>query len=235
MGSRFDGQVMLVAGGTGALGRAVVQCFLDEGATVIATRRGGDAAAAADAATPRLQVASVDVTDEPAVGALVAGIVARHGRLDALANTVGGYAGGQTLWQADAQALERMLAVNLRSAFVLCRAVVPAMLAARRGAIVNVGAKAAVQPGGGAAAYAAAKAGVLAMTASLAADLAGSGVRVNAVLPAIIDTPANRQAMPDAATAGWTRPASIARVITFLCSDEAEAVHGAAIPVYGNG
>jgi NAD(P)-dependent dehydrogenase (short-subunit alcohol dehydrogenase family) len=241
MTARFEAQVVLVAGGTGALGSAVAQAFLDVGATVVVTQHsaqdpthaGAQRLRVADAA--RLQVATLDAGDEAAVQALVDDLAARHGRIDVLVNAVGGYAGGKALRDTDLVTFERMLAINLRAAFVLSRAVVPKMQAQRRGAIVNVAARAALDPPAAAAAYAASKAGVLALMASLAAELSGSGVRVNTVLPKTIDTPANRQAMPGASRAGWTSPESIARVILFLCSEDAQAVHGAAIPVYGGG
>jgi NAD(P)-dependent dehydrogenase (short-subunit alcohol dehydrogenase family) len=127
-----------------------------------------------------------------------------------------------------------MLALNLRSGYSLARAVVPAMLKQGSGAIVNVAAKAAFDHGAGAAAYAASKAAAVAMMDSLAADVKGTGVRVNSILPSIIDTAANRQAMPEANFATWPKPEEIAQVILFLCSDHAAVVHGAAVPVYGN-
>jgi NAD(P)-dependent dehydrogenase (short-subunit alcohol dehydrogenase family) len=159
---------------------------------------------------------------------------ARHGRLDALVNTVGGYVGGTKLWDVDPKNLDRMLAMNLRSGFALSRAVVPAMLKQASGAIVNIAAKAAVDHPAGAAAYAASKAAALAMMDSLAAELNGTGVRVNSVLPSIIDTGANRKAMPKAEFAKWPKPEDIARVILLLCSADAKVIHGASIPVYGN-
>jgi NAD(P)-dependent dehydrogenase (short-subunit alcohol dehydrogenase family) len=128
-----------------------------------------------------------------------------------------------------------MLALNLRSGFVLARAVLPTMLKARHGSIVNIAAKAAIDHGAGAAAYAASKAAAVALMDSLAADCAGTGVRVNSVLPSIIDTPANRQAMVDSDFAAWPKPEDIAHVVLFLSSDLAKTIHGAAVPVYGNG
>jgi NAD(P)-dependent dehydrogenase (short-subunit alcohol dehydrogenase family) len=116
----------------------------------------------------------------------------------------------------------------------LLRGAVPDMLKQKRGAIVNVAAKAAFDHAGGAAAYAASKAAAVAMIDSLAADLKGTGVRVNSILPSIIDTQANRRAMPNADFAQWPKPEEIARVIPFLCSDDARPVHGAAVPVYGD-
>jgi NAD(P)-dependent dehydrogenase (short-subunit alcohol dehydrogenase family) len=127
-----------------------------------------------------------------------------------------------------------MLALNLRAGYVLSRAVVPAMLRQKTGSIVNVASKAAVEHAAGAAAYAASKAAALAMIDSLAEDLRGTGVRANSVLPSIIDTPANRGAMPGADFAKWPKPEEIAKVILFLCSDDAKLIHGAAIPVYGS-
>ena len=174
------------------------------------------------------------VTDESGARDLVGRIVAKHGRLDALVNTVGGYTGGTALWEVAPDALDRMLALNLKSGYALARAAVPAMLKQKRGSIVNIAAKAGVAPPGGAAVYAASKAAALALMDSLAADLAGSGVRVNSVLPSIIDTEANRKAMPKADFAKWPKPEDIARVIVFLCSADAKVIHGASIPVYGD-
>jgi NAD(P)-dependent dehydrogenase (short-subunit alcohol dehydrogenase family) len=160
--------------------------------------------------------------------------VTKHDTVDLLVNTVGGYAGGLKLWEMDAKVFDRMLQLNLRSGFALSRAVVPAMLKQRHGAIVNVAAKAAVDHAAGASAYASSKAAAVALMDSLAADLKGTGVRVNSILPSIIDTKANREAMPAADFAAWPKPEEIARVILFLCSDDATVVHGAALPVYGN-
>ena len=231
-------KIALVAGGTGGLGRAVSLLFLEEGYQVSVTyqrREEWEAlqkAAAAKAA--RLEGFNLDVTNEAAVKNLVGDIVRKHGRLDVLVNTVGGYAGGLKLWEMEASVFDKMLALNLRTGFVLARAAVPVMLKQGSGAIVNVAAKAAFDHAAGAAAYAASKAAAVAMMDSLAADLKGSGVRVNSVLPSIIDTAANRKAMPDANFAKWPKPEDIARVIRFLCSDDAKVVHGAALPVYGD-
>jgi NAD(P)-dependent dehydrogenase (short-subunit alcohol dehydrogenase family) len=236
--ARFSGRLALVAGGTGGLGRAVSLGFLAEGAEVVVTYRREEEIdrlrSSAGKNLPRLHGHRVDVADETAVRELVEGILARHGRLDALVNAVGGYAGGTTLWELETKVLEQMLTLNLRAGYVLARAAVRPMLRQRRGAIVNVASKAAFDHAGGQAAYAASKAAAVAMIDSLAADLAGTGVRVNSILPSIIDTEANRKAMPKADFATWPKPEDIARVILFLCSDDALVVHGAAIPVYGN-
>jgi NAD(P)-dependent dehydrogenase (short-subunit alcohol dehydrogenase family) len=238
MSARFSDQVALVAGGTGGLGRAVSLAFLREGAKVAVTCRKltelDALKQAAGANGSRLAGHDIDVTDEAAVRQLADKILEQHGRLDALVNTVGGYAGGVPLWDLETKVLDQMLALNLRSGFALSRAVIPAMLKQKRGTIVNVAAKAALDHPAGAAAYAASKAAALALLDCLAADLKGSGVRVNSILPSIIDTEANRKAMPNADFAIWPKPEDIARVILFLCSAEAKVIHGAAIPVYGD-
>jgi NAD(P)-dependent dehydrogenase (short-subunit alcohol dehydrogenase family) len=227
----------LVAGGTGGLGRAVSLELLTEGAAVVTTYRTqaefDDLLRAAGANAARLEGHRVDVTDEAAARRLAEDIVGRHGRLDALVNTVGGYAGGVKLHELDTKVLDQMLALNLRSGYALARAVLPAMLSEGRGSIVNIAAKAALEHPPRAAAYAASKAAALALMSSLAAETLGTGVRVNSVLPSVIDTAANRKSMPKADFAKWPKPEEIARVVLFLCSDDAEVIHGAAIPVYG--
>jgi NAD(P)-dependent dehydrogenase (short-subunit alcohol dehydrogenase family) len=238
MNISFAGKVALVAGGTGGLGRAVSLAFLREGASVVVTYRKQQefdalrSAAAADA--PALEGRAVDVTDEHAVADFVAGVLSRHRQLDAIVNTIGGYAGGIKLWDLETEVFEVMLSLNVRAGFTLARAVMPALLKQRRGSFVNIAAKAAVDHGAGAAAYAASKAAAVAMMDSLAADALGTGVRVNSVLPSIIDTAANRQAMPGSNFASWPKPEDIAQVILFLSSDAARTIHGASIPVYGN-
>ncbi len=234
----FAGKVALVAGGTGGLGRAVSLAFLHEGATVaVPYHREPEFAALREAAGEHagaLEGQPLDVTDEAAVSRFVADLLARHGRLDAVVNTLGGYAGGIKLWELETKTFDTMLALNLRAGFVLARAVLPGLLKQGHGSLVNVAAKAAFDHGGGAAAYAASKAAAVAMMDSLAADTKGTGVRVNSILPSIIDTPANRQAMPDADFDAWPKPEDIANVILFLSSDAAITIHGAAVPVYGN-
>ncbi|HSE02494.1 MAG TPA: SDR family NAD(P)-dependent oxidoreductase [Burkholderiales bacterium] len=238
MSARFSGRVALVAGGTGGLGRAVSLAFQKEGAQVVVTYRKQEEfdllRNAADAGGSRLEGHRTDVTDETPVSQLVDSILAQHRRLDVLVNTVGGYTGGVKLWELETDVLDRMLALNLRSGYTLSRAAVGVMLKQGRGAIVNVSAKAALDHPGGAAAYAASKAAAVALLDSLAAELKGTGVRVNSILPSIIDTEPNRRAMPKADFAKWPKPEDIARVILFLCSDDAKVIHGAAIPVYGN-
>ena len=238
MNVRFSGKSVLVAGGTGGLGHAVSLAFLEEGAKVAVTYRAQEEfdalKNAAGANTSSLQGHKVDVTDEAAVKQLVERILAEQQRLDVVVNTVGGYVGGVKLWELEPRVFDQMLALNLRSGYLIARAVVPAMLKQRGGAIVNIASKAAVDHAAGAAAYAASKAAAVAMIDSLAADLKGTGVRANSILPSIIDTDVNRRAMPNADFAQWPKSEDIARVVLFLCSDDGKLIHGAAIPVYGD-
>ncbi len=231
-------RVVVVAGGSGGLGHAVTLAFLGDGAVVTVPYREEKefdalkfAAAGYGAA---LEGQPVDVTNEAAVTGFVEATVARRGRLDALVNTVGGYVGGVKLWDLAPADLDRMLDLNLRAGFVLARVAVRVMLKQRAGSIVNVAARNAVDHAAGASAYAASKAAAVAMIDSLAADLQGTGVRANSILPSIIDTETNRKAMPGADFSKWPKPEDIASVIVFLCSDGAKLIHGASIPVYGN-
>jgi NAD(P)-dependent dehydrogenase (short-subunit alcohol dehydrogenase family) len=238
MAERFASKVVLIVGGTGGLGRAVSLAFLDELAHVSVTYRQEDEFVALKNASgahgSSLEGHNVDVTDEAAVRQLVAKLLADRGRLDVLVNAVGGYAGGTPLWELDSKVFEQMLALNLRAMFVLSRVIVPVMLKQGNGAILNVASKAALDHAPGAAAYVASKAAAVAMMDSLAADLRGTDVRANSILPSIIDTEANRKAIPGGDFAKWPKPEEIARVILFLCSEDAKLVHGAALPVYGN-
>lgn len=244
-----NSKVALVAGGTGGLGRAVTMAFLEAGYHVVVTYRideeydalrkqlseaqSASAARAERLNGARLESHKIDVTDEEAVTNLIATIVVQHERLDAMVNTVGGYVGGVKLWELDTKDWDRMMSLNLRSGYALARAAVRVMLKQGHGAIVNIASKAAVDHAAGAAAYAASKAAALAMLDCLATDLKATGVRANSVLPSIIDTAANRQAMPKADFSKWPKPEEIARVILWLCSADAKLVSGAAIPVYG--
>lgn len=237
MNSKFSGKIALVAGGTGGLGRAVSLAFMAAGAKVVVTYRQPEEFEALKHDSPNgatLEGHPIDVTDEAQVENLVKACDAQNGHLDILVNTVGGYKGGAVLWETETNALEKMIALNLRTGFLLARAAVPVMLKQGSGAIVNVAAKAAREPAAKGAVYAASKAAAVAMMEALAAELKGTTVRINSVLPSIIDTEANRKAMPKADYSGWPKPDEIARVILFLCSDEAKTVHGASIPVFGS-
>jgi NAD(P)-dependent dehydrogenase (short-subunit alcohol dehydrogenase family) len=234
---RFKDKVALVAGGTGALGRAVATAFAREGARVIVTYRHQQEF---DAFISQLKTdgyeatgVMVDATDPASVARMVEDILAKHGALDILVNTIGAYHGGKRIWEEEPSAYEQMMSLNLKAGFALARAVIPVMIRQNRGWIVNVSSRAAYGNSPGAALYAASKAGALALFDSLAEEVKPYPISVNSVVPSIFDTPANRQAMPKADYANWPKPEEIADVILFLCSPQARIVHGAAIPVYG--
>jgi NAD(P)-dependent dehydrogenase (short-subunit alcohol dehydrogenase family) len=234
----FNEKIVLVTGGTGGLGREVTMAFLEAGATAVVTYRVAEEFSSLAAAAEKIGATkpigtNVDVTDAPGVEKFIAGIVAEHGRLDILVNTVGGYAGGTSLWESDARTYDKMLSLNLAAGFVLARAVVPQMIKQNRGWIVNIASKAAVDHAAGGSLYAASKAAALAMIDSLAADVKPFNINVNSILPSIIDTAANRATMPKSDFSKWPKPEEIARVILFLCTEDARVIHGAAIPVYG--
>lgn len=234
----FKNKVALIAGGTGALGREVSLRFLRAGARVIATYRRQEEfdalrADARESGGENLSGEVVDVAEASAVEAMVGKLVAKQGRLDILVDAVGGYAGGKMVWEEDSATYDSMMALNLESGFALARAVLPTMIRQNRGSIVNVASRAGYGHAAGAALYAASKAGALAFFDSLAEEVKPYAINVNSVVPSIFDTPANRRAMPKADFAQWPKPTEIARVILFLCSDEARVIHGAAVPVYG--
>ncbi len=180
-------------------------------------------------AKARLQLTETDVTDEASFGKFVRGVLDTHGRVDALVNGVGGFAGGDLLSTSVAE-WQRIMTLNLTSAMIGCRAVLPAMTAAGSGRIVNIASRAVVPPLGGFIAYTVAKAGVITLTQALAREVE-RGITVNAVLPSTMDTPGNRQAMPDADRSEWVSTDAVAEVIAYLASERAGIVSGASIPV----
>ena len=229
------GRSALVTGGTGALGSDVAQALLGAGARVaVSYRRAAEWEALRDGLgsgeRDRLHGVAADVTDAASVGRLVDDTLARHGRLDILVNVAGGFAPGD-LAATDLAAWEGMLRLNLTSAYLCARAARPALLAAGGGRIVNVASRSVVPPRGGFLAYTVAKSGVIALTQALAHELRPAGITVNAVLPSTMDTPANRRAMPDADRSTWVQPASVARAILYLVSDEAREITGTLLAI----
>ena len=220
-----EDKVVLITGASGALGQTVVPSFVATGAQVIAADRHPLSVQVDGCRDMR-----ADVTDEADVRRLVDEVIRTAGRIDALINLVGGFAVGRVV-ESDASLWHRMLTMNLTAAFLLSKAVLPHMMERRTGRIVHVAARAALEPFPGAAAYIVSKSGLVALIRALSLELAGSGVTVNGVLPATIDTPANRSNMPDADPSKWARPESIAQTLIFLASKEASQINGALIPI----
>jgi len=232
----FSGQVVIVTGAAGNLGRAVVTAFAEAGALLVPVdHRLGRLAAAFPwlAEGPHLLAEGVDAANPEDAEHLVAQVLGRFGRVDALVNAAGGFAGGKPVHEGALDEWEQMLRLNLQTALVMSRAITPAMLAQGHGRIIHVGSKSGVQGSANVAAYAAAKSALATLAESQAAELKNKGITVNIVLPSTIDTPENRQAMPKADPAKWVRPQSLAGVILFLASELAADITGAAIPVYG--
>jgi NAD(P)-dependent dehydrogenase (short-subunit alcohol dehydrogenase family) len=226
-------RTILVTGGTGALGSAVVSAFLEAGWRVAVTWVDP---AELERVTEHDQLALIeaDLFDERAVEHAVAEAAGnRSAPLRAVANLVGGYAGGARVHETSPDEFERQLSLNLRPTFLVTRAAVPPLIEAGGGSIVCVSTRAAVQPFSGAAGYIVSKAAVIAFVKAIAVEYRDDGLRCNAILPSVIDTPANRSGQPDADHSRWVAPAEIAQVVRFLCSDESAPVSGAEVPVYG--
>ena len=220
-------RVVAITGGHGVLGKAVVAAALAQGLKVAVI----DHASGHAVPDGVLEVGGVDLTDPAAAKQAVAAVVARFGRLDALLNLAGGF-----VWSpvdGDGHEWDRMFALNLTTALNASRAALPHLKASDEGRIVNVGANGALKAAHGMGAYAASKSAVHRLTEALAEELKATSVTVNAVLPSIIDTAANRADMPDADPAKWVAPADLAAAILFLASPEARAITGALLPVTG--
>ncbi|MEX2163442.1 MAG: SDR family NAD(P)-dependent oxidoreductase [Sulfuricaulis sp.] len=235
--SSLKDRVVIITGAVGNLGRAVAERVQAQGGRMVLVDRSGDRLAETYRdlkKTPRHWLApGIDLTDASAVNAVVAEAYQRFGRIDGLVNTVGGFRGGKPVHETDLADWDFLYDINVRTALNACRAVIPYMLKAQRGRIVNVASRNAYQGSPHYAAYGAAKTAVLRLTESLAGELKTRGVNVNCIVPGTIDTPQNRAAMPQADFSTWVAPDDLAHVVVFLLSDEARSVTGAAVPVYG--
>ena len=230
MASRMP--AVLVAGGTGALGAAVLAELLESGYPVTTTwvvEEERDRIAQDFAGRSGLTLVSADLMDPEAVEEAVGGV----DELGAVVNLVGGFSAPGKVHESDIEDFDRQLRLNLRPGFLLARAAMPRLISAGGGAFVGVSARPALRPFAGAAGYITAKAGVLAFIQALDAEYRNDGVRANAILPSVIDTPANRRAQPDADHSKWVPPQQIAKVVRFLVSDDSAPTSGAGIPVYG--
>ncbi len=231
------GKVALITGGTGALGRAVTSSLVQAGASVAVTyivdREVPECKECLGARADAPLFLKADVTLESEVQELVKTVVGRLSRIDILLHLVGGYVGDLPVAGLPEAEWDHMLNINLKSAFLCCKHVVPVMHRQGGGRIVTVSSRAAIRVFPGISAYAAAKAGLIAFTETLAGEVLKDNITVNSILPSVIDTPDNRQAMPGADYSLWVKPEEIARVLLFLCSEASGQISGASIPVYG--
>ncbi len=235
--TRFTDQVVMITGATGHLGSATVQAFADAGARIVAVDRNPDKQAKMHPALAQSErhwlAAPVDLTAPADVKAVVEQAVARMGRIDVLVNTVGAFRAGKLTQDTEVEVWDLMMNLNAKTAYLMCRAVAPHMRERKHGKIVNVAARAGLAGAAKMSAYSASKSAVIRLTETLAAELRREGVNVNCILPGTIDTPENREAMPDADFSRWVTPESLAEIILFLASGAARDMHGAALPVYG--
>ena len=230
-------RVVMVTGATGNLGQAVARAFLSAGARLALAERAGDRLAELFpdliSSSEHLLSGGVDVTNPDSIQRWVDAVLTHFGRIDVLANTVGGYRAGTPVHETPVELWDAMLTLNARPVFLLSRAVVPPMLAQGSGRIIHTAARAALQGTANQAAYAVSKSAVVRLVESLGAETRQQGLTVNCILPGTIDTPQNRAAMPSADASRWVTPEAIADVFVFLASDAARDITGAAIPVYG--
>lgn len=232
----MDRRVVVVTGGTGYLGSAVCKAFLEGGSTVVAVYLFDKEVPFFEETLGRLAKEAVlmraDASKPGEMDRVAKDVVRQFKRIDVLVNTVGGYVAGP-VEETSAEDLDRAVSLNLRPTFLACKAVAGVMRRAKRGKIVNVSSESSLLGDEGSFLYSATKAGVNRLTESLARELRPADIQVNCVMPRILDTPANREAMPDADVSTWVRTDQVARVIRWLASEDADVITGAAIPVYG--
>ena len=223
-------KVVLVTGANGGLGTSVTQAFLEAGAIVAGTSR---KIKQSEFTVGNFTAMPADISNADGARKLIAEILSKFGRLDVLAHTVGGFAGGSTIEETDDATFLGMLDVNLYATFYLLRAAIPPLRKSGSGRIIAIGSRAAVDPGPKVGAYSASKAAMVSLIKTVALENQDSGLTANAILPGTIDTAANRKAMPNADFATWVQPKSIASLMVWLASEAGKDVNGAAIPVYG--
>jgi NAD(P)-dependent dehydrogenase (short-subunit alcohol dehydrogenase family) len=230
-------KTVVITGGTGGLGTALVRQLIQEDYRMAVTYLLPDEAAVFESEfevdEERLTLTRVDCTNAEAVNTFVKGVADRWGQIHGLCALVGGWAGGRDVEETDDVRFERMLDLNLRSAFYTVRAVVPYLREAEWGRIVLVGSRGAVDYPAGQAAFNIAKAGVVALGKTVAEELDGTGVTANVLMPSVIDTPATRRSLPYADYVNWPTPDEIAAVAHFLLSDRSGVMNGTLLPVYG--
>jgi NAD(P)-dependent dehydrogenase (short-subunit alcohol dehydrogenase family) len=226
----MQGKIVLVTGANGGLGSHVTQAFLDAGANVVGTSR---KIQQSEFANRNFVAMAAELSTPQGANALVEQVVARFGRIDGLAHTVGGFAGGQSVAQTDDVTFQTMFDLNVNSTFYLLRAALPVMRGTGNARIIAIGSRAALVPGPAVGAYSASKAAMVSLIQTVALENKDAGLTANVILPGTIDTPTNRKAMPNADTSQWVRPSTIASLMLWLAGDAGKDVNGAVIPVYG--
>lgn len=223
-------KIVLVTGANGGLGSSVTRAFLDSGATVIGTSPSIDQSTFGDRNFVAL---AADISNGQVAKMLIDQVVGRFGKLDVLAHTVGGFAGGQSVAATDDATFQRMLDLNLRATFYILRAAIPALRQMGDGRIIAIGSRQALEPSANVGAYSASKAAMVSLVQTVAIENRDAGLRANVLLPGTMDTPGNRKAMPGADFSKWVQPASVASLMLWLAGDGGKDMNGAVIPVYG--
>jgi NAD(P)-dependent dehydrogenase (short-subunit alcohol dehydrogenase family) len=233
----FSNRVAMITGASGNLGTALTRAYQASGAKLVIVDRKKDVL---ERLFPDLAnnedcyiSGCADLTDLDEVSSVVQDTFDHFGRIDILANTVGGYRAGTPIYETDLDTWNFMINLNARSVFILTRSVLPYMIQQGSGKIVHLAARPGLQGRANASAYSASKSAVIRLTESASAEVKEMGINVNCILPGTLDTPENRVARPDADFSHWVKLESLANVILFLTSDAARDIHGAAIPVYG--
>ena len=230
----FSNKIVLVTGGTGALGRAITLAFVECNATVISSYVNEREIEQIKTETKSaVQLIKVDITKAEEVDKLISSVVGKYGHIHILVNVVGGYLGGKSIYQVEEKEWDLMMTLNLKSAFLISKFVVPQMISSKYGKIIHVSSRTGLRSEGYDSAYAASKSGLIRLVESLSEETKGSNINVNCIMPSIIDTGANRKAMPAADFNKWLKPGDLANVVLFLSSEEAKVITGAAIPTYG--
>ncbi|NIR50967.1 SDR family oxidoreductase [candidate division KSB1 bacterium] len=232
-----ENKVAIITGATGGLGKAVTHAFLENGARVatLASREASLKGLKEQLSSSKGDYFAIatNLLDESSVKSMVEQVLDKYDRIDCLINLVGGFLGGVSISETSGEQWDNMFNLNLKSAFLCCKHVLPVMKKQKSGSIVNIGSKGGIKAVAGMSAYSASKAGVINLTEALAAEGRDDNITANVVVPSIIDTPANRQAMPNADFENWVTPETIASTILFFCSDHARDISGSVVPVYG--
>jgi NAD(P)-dependent dehydrogenase (short-subunit alcohol dehydrogenase family) len=228
----FSNKIVLVTGGTGALGRSITKAFLESNATVISSYL-NDRETGKTNNKSSIQLVKANVTNEEEIKKLVLGVLDKYGRIDILVNVVGAYLGGKTVVELEEKEWDLMMNVNLKSAFLISKHVTRHMISSRYGKIIHVSSRIGLHSEGYDSAYAASKSGLIRLVESLSKETKESNINVNCIMPSIIDTEANRKAMPNADFNKWVKPEELSNVVLFLSSEEAKTITGAAIPTFG--
>lgn len=230
----FSNKVVLITGGTGALGTALVKKFIDAGAKTISSYLNEKEAERLKTANHEVELIKLDITKEEQILKVIPKLVDRFGMINVLVNVVGGYLGGKSITELEQNHWDSMMDLNLKSAFLISKHVIPVMKSSGKGGnIVHISSRTGLKSEGYDSAYAASKAGLIRFVESTSQEFKDHNINVNCVLPTIIDTEANRRAMPNADFNKWLLKEDLANVILFLCSSDSKVINGAAIPTYG--